>query len=455
MPSASSANFSFRSRTRPGGEPEISRAQRATPAICPHSSSCSSRGACKAGGRPWGEARGGAGGPPGSLPACLPTYLARVEAADPGAGGVALAPHLRGVVEEEAAPPAGQGRGGQRGGGPPGGAGGASAGGPTGGGRGGRRGPAGGTGVPAPREALCPCSEAPSAARPGEASHFRQEVTCAEAVSAPRRSRALLAARRRVPPRDAPRRPLLLLLRHGRRRGWRGRAQKAAGATRGSRGREPRGSGRAAEAAAAGGALRTEGLRLLGLQPKNHLEGPAEPPGSRAGGSRGQSGGPAIPPEMCFVFDPVFSTLEIEVLSGLGFTMLPWNEEGKRSIEGPTLFYMIHCGKALYNNLLWSNWSAEALSQMVVVGNSFRGFEERLLAKVFRENYSYIAKVLEATQEEALPPHTQHPDVFNDTSVHCFPLQKLRGLPQDCWACRPEPLYPEEAQLEIIRSKPQ
>ncbi|XP_058014337.1 SRR1-like protein isoform X2 [Ahaetulla prasina] len=131
-----------------------------------------------------------------------------------------------------------------------------------------------------------------------------------------------------------------------------------------------------------------------------------------------------VAPEMCFIFDPVFSTLEIEVLSGLGLTVLQWNEEGKRSIEGPTLFYMIHCGKALYNNLLWSNWSAEALAQMVVVGNSFRGFEERLLAKVFRENYSYIAK-------------------------------KLRGLPQDCWACQPEPRYPEEAQLEIIRSKPQ
>lgn len=101
------------------------------------------------------------------------------------------------------------------------------------------------------------------------------------------------------------------------------------------------------------------------------------------------------------------------MLGGLGLTVLQWNEvnlgcvctcvqsachhnrglfpevgpavlgmsfvaqEGKRSIEGPTLFYMIHCGKALYNNLLWSNWSAEALSQMVVVGNSFRGFEER------------------------------------------------------------------------------
>ncbi|XP_063171540.1 SRR1-like protein [Candoia aspera] len=161
-----------------------------------------------------------------------------------------------------------------------------------------------------------------------------------------------------------------------------------------------------------------------------------------------------ISPEMCFVFDPIFSALEIEVLSGLGLTVLQWNEEGKRSIRGPTLFYMVHCGKALYNNLLWSNWSLEALSQMVVVGNSFRGFEERLLAKVFHENYSYIAKVLEATQEEALPPHPQQPDVFNDISIHRFPLWKLRALPQGCWACPQEPVYPEEDQLEITRNQP-
>ncbi|XP_013907855.1 PREDICTED: LOW QUALITY PROTEIN: collagen triple helix repeat-containing protein 1 [Thamnophis sirtalis] len=164
--------------------------------------------------------------------------------------------------------------------------------------------------------------------------------------------------------------------------------------------------------------------------------------------------GLGVAPESCFVFDPVFSTLETGLLGGLSLTVLQWNEEGKRSIEGPTHFYMIHCGKVRYNNLLWSNWFAEALPQMVVVGNSFRGFEERLLAKVFWENCSYIAKVLEATQEEALPPHLQHPDVFNDTSLHCFPLQKLRGLPQDCWACWTEPRYSEDAQLEIIRNKP-
>lgn len=53
-------------------------------------------------------------------------------------------------------------------------------------------------------------------------------------------------------------------------------------------------------------------------------------------------------------------------------------QEGKRSVCGePTVFYMLHCGTALYNNLLWSNWSVEALSKLVIIGNSFRGLEER------------------------------------------------------------------------------
>lgn len=53
-------------------------------------------------------------------------------------------------------------------------------------------------------------------------------------------------------------------------------------------------------------------------------------------------------------------------------------QEGKHSTNGsPTLFYMVHCGKALYNNLLWRNWSVGALSNIVIIGNSFKGIEER------------------------------------------------------------------------------
>ncbi|XP_005869776.1 PREDICTED: SRR1-like protein isoform X2 [Myotis brandtii] len=161
-----------------------------------------------------------------------------------------------------------------------------------------------------------------------------------------------------------------------------------------------------------------------------------------------------IPRSHCWVYDPLFSQLEIAVLTTLGVTVLGENEEGKRSVRGePTVFYMLHCGTALYNNLLWSNWSADALSKMVIIGNSFRGLEERLLTRILQKNYAYVAKVLEGLEEQAFPQTAQYSDVFNDTSVHWFPVQKLKQLPTDTWASQEEPDYRDCEDLEIIRNQ--
>ncbi|XP_009957951.1 PREDICTED: SRR1-like protein, partial [Leptosomus discolor] len=127
-------------------------------------------------------------------------------------------------------------------------------------------------------------------------------------------------------------------------------------------------------------------------------------------------------------------------------------QEGKHGVEGSaTLFYMVHCGKALYNNLLWRNWSAGALSRMVIIGNSFKGIEERLLSRVLERDYSYIAKVLKGTEEVPLPAHPRYLDTFNDTSVHWFPLQKLEELSPEVWDFVEEPTYQDCEDLEIIR----
>lgn len=127
-------------------------------------------------------------------------------------------------------------------------------------------------------------------------------------------------------------------------------------------------------------------------------------------------------------------------------------QEGKHGVEGSaTLFYMVHCGKALYNNLLWSNWSPAALSKLVIIGNSFRGIEERLLSRILERDYCYIAKVLKGVEEVALPSHPRYLDTFNDTSVHWFPLDKLQELSPEVWDCVEEPMYQDCEDLEIIR----
>uniref|UniRef100_A0A8C4WDV4 SRR1 domain containing n=2 Tax=Gopherus evgoodei TaxID=1825980 RepID=A0A8C4WDV4_9SAUR len=158
-----------------------------------------------------------------------------------------------------------------------------------------------------------------------------------------------------------------------------------------------------------------------------------------------------IPKSQCYIFDPLFSELEISVLNHLGVTVVLENEEGKHHIHEFTIFYMIHCGKALYNNLLWSNWSVDALSKMIIIGNSFKGIEERLLARILERDYLYIAKVLKGTEEAAFPIHPQYMDIFNDTSIHWFPLQKLKELPTETWQFQEEPVYQECDDLEIIR----
>ncbi|XP_014443098.1 SRR1-like protein, partial [Tupaia chinensis] len=161
-----------------------------------------------------------------------------------------------------------------------------------------------------------------------------------------------------------------------------------------------------------------------------------------------------IPRSHCWVYDPLFSQAEIAVLNTLGVTVLCENEEGKRSICGqPTIFYMPHCGTALYNNLLWSNWSVRALSRTVIIGNSFEGLEERMLTRTLEKNYPYVAKILRGLEELQLPQTSQYMDIFNDTSVHWFPTQKLEQLSRDIWVFREEPDYEDCQDLEIIRNK--
>ncbi|XP_062398989.1 SRR1-like protein [Sardina pilchardus] len=158
-----------------------------------------------------------------------------------------------------------------------------------------------------------------------------------------------------------------------------------------------------------------------------------------------------IPVERCSVYDPVFSLTECETLRALGFSVLTENEEGKRVVHQPTLLYLMHCGKALYNNLLWKNWSSQALPKLLIVGNSFIGIQERMLQRELQRDYAYLCTAMSVCEETALPCSQRFLDVFNDTALICFTPQSLSQLPESTWADPEEPQYQHCPDLEIIR----
>ncbi|XP_072289814.1 SRR1-like protein isoform X2 [Eucyclogobius newberryi] len=152
----------------------------------------------------------------------------------------------------------------------------------------------------------------------------------------------------------------------------------------------------------------------------------------------------------CFVFDPVFSSGEVDVLKRIGLTVLTENEEGKRQANKPTIFYLMHCGKALYNNLLWKNWSKQCLIEIIIIGNSFCGMKERTIDREFNRDYRYISQITAVCEERLLPCPSHMIDVFSDTAVITFSASGVAKLSEATWVNPPEPQYGHCVDLEIV-----
>lgn len=85
------------------------------------------------------------------------------------------------------------------------------------------------------------------------------------------------------------------------------------------------------------------------------------------------------------LYDPVFNEIDKHLLTKVfGFVVSSGNDQCFRSVacstpcvKSMTLFYMPHCGKALFNNLLYSNWTTGKLESLVILGLMF--YEKKIL----------------------------------------------------------------------------
>ncbi len=110
---------------------------------------------------------------------------------------------------------------------------------------------------------------------------------------------------------------------------------------------------------------------------------------------------------------------------------------GTKSIYRRTLFYMPHCGRGLYNNVVWSNWSHD-LRRVAIFGNSFSLYRERARsttsaaadtktkpAASIDRSIACLHAIESYTTETALPSTLLTASdalrsAFNDSSLHSF-----------------------------------
>ncbi|KAG1705156.1 hypothetical protein DVH05_004091 [Phytophthora capsici] len=137
------------------------------------------------------------------------------------------------------------------------------------------------------------------------------------------------------------------------------------------------------------------------------------------------------------IFDPAMNKSDAAIAEHFQLEVIQENEHGRRRVASNTVFFMPHCGKTLYENVLACNWGP-AIKKIIIIGNSFSAYGDRVLASKERLKLVLVG-VLPYLEEVALScgvPKT-HEDfgryeaAFNDLSVHLFPSELLRRGLQD------------------------
>lgn len=137
------------------------------------------------------------------------------------------------------------------------------------------------------------------------------------------------------------------------------------------------------------------------------------------------------------------------MLEDLSIKVLNRNEEGKRKVVGTTLFFLPHCGKELYNNLLWANWNASSLPYCVIVGNSLSTIGQNVPTRILKEHYKFIYHAQDIFKELPLTSLVEYDDIFNDVNIH-IPCNNILYKCPKFWLENKEPKY-EECDVEIVR----
>lgn len=146
--------------------------------------------------------------------------------------------------------------------------------------------------------------------------------------------------------------------------------------------------------------------------------------------------------------EPILTASEVDILTKLNCSVAHENYEGKIPIVGPTVVYAPHCPKQLINNLLWRNWQANALQQLIYIGNSFSNVVNSTPNRFLAIDAAFIVHLQPICVETALVNNFKFSDIFNDTSVHQF--NAVEGLSTEIWtSANKEPVYTSD-NLELI-----
>ena len=104
-------------------------------------------------------------------------------------------------------------------------------------------------------------------------------------------------------------------------------------------------------------------------------------------------------PSQALIYDPFFTSQEMDICRHFGFELTVENLYGKYEIQRKTVFFMPHCPYRLYCNVLWKN--RDRLRDLSIIGNSFLSYSlRRISIENEKEDKTDLLRILAEYVEE-------------------------------------------------------
>lgn len=134
------------------------------------------------------------------------------------------------------------------------------------------------------------------------------------------------------------------------------------------------------------------------------------------------------------IFDPLFNSIDKSVLEKiLDYQYSDFNSKCIKKIDMNSnnylsIVFMPHCPKALYNNLLFSNWNKTHLQCLLIIGNSFESIRSLNNHEHFVKNYCFLNESIKFSKEQKFDFKCDLTNAFYDLSFIIFETNKAIDL---------------------------
>jgi len=130
------------------------------------------------------------------------------------------------------------------------------------------------------------------------------------------------------------------------------------------------------------------------------------------------------------VYDPVFTEGDVQLLRDLHFNCLTDNT-ATYPILKPTILFMPHCDRNLYENMLRENWTKEGLRKMVLIANRFSEYVDNIPSHNLMAESPCLLRIAPYLESVELPTLKYPITAFNNMSIQLVKREAWPALDQD------------------------